>query len=223
MYVSLMAYSQGGNINIVNNHYYNSNHIAEIRGGTSNGKYVLDIHFVGIDNPTNVKITKDGNGLNILDNPIFNPTDDLTGKVSISGKVIGISSTKFPIYYSDKVGIGTTSPDYALDVAGTIRACEVKVNLNSGECPDYVFADNYDLMSLDSLEQYVNKNKHLPKINPSETMESEGLNLKDINIKLLEKIEEISLYMIDMNKRVKLLENENKVLKEKITKLEFEE
>ncbi len=122
-----------------------------------------------------------------------------------------------------RIGIGTTSPDYKLDVAGTIRACEVKVDLNSGECPDYVFGDNYDLMSLESLEKYVNKNKHLPKIKPSDVMETEGLDLKDINIKLLEKMEEMSLYMIDINKRVKSLEKENKELKDKISKLETEE
>ena len=105
MYVSLMEYSQGGSINIVENSFYNGNHIREIRGGSNNGKYVLDIYLEGIDNPTNISITRDDH-IDLLNNPVFNPSSNLTGEINISGKVIGTGgSTQHPIYFSDKVGV----------------------------------------------------------------------------------------------------------------------
>ena len=119
----------------------------------------------------------------------------------------------------DRVGIGTMSPDYKLDVAGTIRACEVKVDLNSGECPDYVFSDSYNLMSLESLENYIVKNNHLPEIKPANEMETEGMDLKEMNVKLLQKMEEMTLYVIDMNKEIKSVQQENIALKKEIEKL----
>jgi hypothetical protein len=118
-----------------------------------------------------------------------------------------------------RLGVGTNSPNYRLDVAGKIRACEVKVDLNSGECPDYVFADSYKLMSIETLEKFINENEHLPEMKPAQEVESEGMNLKEMNIKLLKKIEEMTLYIIEINKRMNSLESENIELKEDIEKL----
>jgi len=92
------------------------------------------------------------------------------------------------------IGIGTVSPDYKLDVSGTIRACEVKVDLNSGECPDYVFSGDYNLMTLETLEQFVNENNHLPGIKPAKEMEPEGMDLKAINIQITKNRRNITLY-----------------------------
>ena len=108
------------------------------------------------------------------------------------------------------VGIGTSSPDYKLDVLGTIRAQEVKVDL---EGADFVFENDYNLRSLEEVESFVKENKHLPEIESAREMEKGGTELGELNTKLLQKIEELTLYMIDINKRVKSLEKENKVLK----------
>ena len=101
------------------------------------------------------------------------------------------------------VGIGTISPAHKLDVIGTIRSREVKVDMNGA---DFVFEEKYHLMPLSELETYIKKNKHLPEIAPAKEMQEQGSNLGDLNTKLLQKIEELTLYTIEQNKKIIRLE-----------------
>lgn len=64
--------------------------------------------------------------------------------------------------------------------------------------PDYVFKEGYDLKTLDEVKAHIHKEGHLPNIPSAEEMEEEGLNLKEMNLKLLEKIEELTLYVIQL-------------------------
>ena len=113
-----------------------------------------------------------------------------------------------------RVGIGTTSPDYKLDVTGTVRACEVMVNVKSGDCPpDYVFADDYKLRPLAEVEKFVNENKHLPEIAPAAEMETNGMALKEMNMLMLKKIEELTLYIIEQQKLIETQQVEIKSLR----------
>ncbi|BFM42618.1 hypothetical protein CFS9_12590 [Flavobacterium sp. CFS9] len=123
------------------------------------------------------------------------------------------------------VGIGTISPAYKLDVCGTIRAKEVKVDLLGG-C-DFVFEDDYKLMDLNKLEEFVTRNKHLPEIASEKEMIANGLEMKEFQMKLLQKIEELTLYTIEQNKKLEIQnkksekqEKELKLMKQKIKRLE---
>jgi len=110
------------------------------------------------------------------------------------------------------VGIGTTMPDARLTVRGTIHTQEVKVDLNVPG-PDYVFESTYHLPTLEELNVYIKVNKHLPEVPSACAMEENGINLGEMNMILLKKVEELTLYMIEQQKVIK---NQN----ERITKLE---
>jgi len=101
-------------------------------------------------------------------------------------------------------GIGTTNPAYKLDVIGTVRAREVRVNLSGA---DFVFEDSYELMPLNELEKFIKKNKHLPEIAPAKEMQEKGGDLGGLTVQLLQKIEELTLHAIEQNKK---LEQQNK-------------
>jgi len=109
-------------------------------------------------------------------------------------------------YFSDSVGIGTKNiGGYHLAVGGKIRAAEVKVE----ELPwsDFVFDNDYRLMKLSDIEKYIIENKNLPGIPTSQEIQQNGINLGEMNAKLLQKIEELTLYIIDQNKRIEELES----------------
>jgi hypothetical protein len=104
-----------------------------------------------------------------------------------------------------KVGIGTSTPTELLEVAGTIRAREVKVEVNAGA--DHVFKPDYNLLKLEEVEAFVKENKHLPEIPSEKEMQEKGLSVNEFQIKLLQKIEELTLYTIEQNKRIQQLED----------------
>ncbi|MDI9311413.1 MAG: hypothetical protein QM535_14470 [Limnohabitans sp.] len=108
----------------------------------------------------------------------------------------------------------TTPGDYSLYVEKGILTSLIKVAVpNSSYWSDYVFAKDYQLKPLEEVESFVNKNHHLPNIPSANEVVKNGINLGEMDAKLLEKIEELTLYMIQLNKKVTLLENENKTLR----------
>jgi hypothetical protein len=111
------------------------------------------------------------------------------------------------IISNGNVGIGTTVPDQLLTVLGTIHAKQVNVDL-SVPGPDYVFDKNYKLKPLSQVSRYVAQNKHLPEIPSAATMEKTGINVGDLNMKLLKKVEELTLYLIEKDKQVNDLKNQ---------------
>jgi hypothetical protein len=106
-----------------------------------------------------------------------------------------------------------TNTSYMLDVAGNVRANKVVVNTTGA---DFVFASGYRLPSLKTVEQFIKANHHLPGIASAQQMQQDGLNLGDNQTKLLQKIEELTLYVIEQQKQIKALQEENK----KITDLQ---
>jgi hypothetical protein len=103
------------------------------------------------------------------------------------------------------VGIGTLVSDAKLTVKGNIHTQEVLVDLSGAIAPDYVFEKDYDLLSLSELEAYINQNKHLPEVPSAKEMEENGLNLKEMNLLLLKKVEELTLHLIEQQKEINKL------------------
>jgi len=120
----------------------------------------------------------------------------------------------------NNVGIGTSNPTSKLTVAGNIHSKEVKVTVDAGVVPDYVFADDYKLKSLQEIESYIKENKHLPEIPSAKEIEKNGLMLAEMNMSLLKKMEEMTLYMIEMKKENEYLKNNQKELEKRIEKVE---
>lgn len=87
---------------------------------------------------------------------------------------------------------------------GKLEAKEVKVTTTP--TADFVFADNYSLPTLEEVEQHIKEKRHLPEIASAKEMEKEGVNIGEFQIKLLQKIEELTLYSIEQNKKIKELE-----------------
>ena len=79
--------------------------------------------------------------------------------------------------------------------------------------PDYVFEENYNLMPLNELQKFISTNKHLPNIPKGESIEKEGMNIGDLSLLQMEKIEELTLYLLEMDERLEKLEEKNNKLK----------
>jgi hypothetical protein len=105
------------------------------------------------------------------------------------------------------VGIGTTTPAFKLDVCGVMRANEVRVEI--GWC-DYVFNDDYKLPALSEVEAFIKENKHLPDVTKGSIIETEGLEVGKVSSQMIKKIEELTLYVIDLQKQVDELKKNNK-------------
>jgi hypothetical protein len=119
---------------------------------------------------------------------------------------IGYGTEQFVMDHNGNVGIGTTAPDAKLAVKGTVHANEVKVDLNGAVAPDYVFNSDYNLLSLEEIKTYIDQHKHLPEVPSAKEMEANGVQLGEMNMLLLKKIEELTLHIIELEKRVKTIE-----------------
>lgn len=109
---------------------------------------------------------------------------------------------RFTVLPGGNVGIGTSVPDQKLTVMGTIHAKEVKIDLNVPG-PDYVFEKTYKLKSLAEISTYIAKYKHLPEVASAAEMKAEGLKLTEMNMKLLQKVEELTLYLIQQKNEIR--------------------
>ncbi|MCF6263987.1 MAG: hypothetical protein L3J24_10430 [Xanthomonadales bacterium] len=90
---------------------------------------------------------------------------------------------------------------------------QVRINGTALNVPDYVFEDDYDLMSLDDLAEYINLNKHLPGVANANEVNSNGLDLAGSQLSILEKVEELVLYTLQQHEDLKQLTHENAQLK----------
>jgi len=119
------------------------------------------------------------------------------------------------------IGIGKTAPSATLDVNGSFKANSAKINgllcakevrvaLSGSPCwPDYVFGKEYKLTPLNELEQFITENQHLPNVPSAAEVEANGVELGEMNALLLQKVEELTLYIIQLEKRLANMESKN--------------
>ncbi|HXM40625.1 MAG TPA: hypothetical protein VN924_05200 [Bryobacteraceae bacterium] len=115
------------------------------------------------------------------------------------------------------VGIGTTAPVHMLQVAGTIGAEEVIVSSTGA---DYVFQPGYPLEPLAEVGEYIRQHQHLPDIPSAKEVQEKGVSLGEMQTKLLAKVEELTLHMIQADERNTNLERQNRELRDRMAKIE---
>lgn len=155
-------------------------------------------------------IAKDGSGNSTQSNSIDIKTLSAISYNSTNANLTTVDWQARDLFADRSIGVGTNDTQgYMLAVAGNMVAEEIKVSLTV-DWPDYVFSDEYNLKSLSEVAAYLEANGHLENIPDSETVKKEGISLGEMNAKLLEKIEELTLYIIEQEKRISALEEKLK-------------
>ena len=116
------------------------------------------------------------------------------------------------------VGIGKKNPKDKLEVNGQIHAKSAKLDLK--EWADYVFEDGYDLVRLREIERYINTHGHLPEVPTTKEVQENGIELGQMNVLLLKKIEELTLHLIEKEHQVQKLQEQYDALQSKISSIE---
>jgi hypothetical protein len=211
-------------------------------GEINNGISTLDFGFIGsgYDNPSMVFLPSGNIGIEISEPlaklHLIGSAQDAGGNLLMLGPTTGAnlrlgynanyswiqSHGSKPLHINEQgnnvvvnlsggnVGIGIAVPNEKLSVNGKIRAHEIKVE--TANWPDYVFAKDYQIPSLAETEKHIKEKGHLPGIPSAEEVKNNGIDLGDMNAKLLQKIEELTLLLIE----------EHKTLKEQVQKLEVQ-
>lgn len=147
-------------------------------------------------------------------------TYDRTGQaytntsIQSNNALFTVSSNNSFLFSGGNVGIWTTVPTEMLSVKGNVKAQKMIVAQTGWS--DYVFDSSYQLKPLTEVEQFIKQNKHLPDIPSAIEVEEKGVSVGDNQALLLKKIEELTLYMIEMKKENKKQQEEIEMLKSKL-------
>lgn len=140
---------------------------------------------------------------------IFSMSTALSKGVHV--KKVQIHTEGDTYFNGGNVGIGTNNPQKLLDVKGTIHAQNIEVDLSGWS--DFVFSKDYNLPTLQEVEAHISAHNRLPDIPSEKQVKEEGINIGEMQAKLLQKIEELTLYVIDQNKKIEAQNQEIETLK----------
>jgi len=200
-----------GNLSIIGNRFIGSSY-ATLSQQYSSAAAIFGYNSIA-DSANNVRmIIKNTNATVGADAIRMDYTQGISFHTLV-GSVTGgtaFSSERMRITTSGNVGIGTTNPDQLLTVNGTIHSKAVVVDLSV--VPDYVFKPSYKLRTLAYIKKYVDQNSHLPEVPSAVEIQKNGLNVGNMNTILLKKVEELTLYLIEKDKEIQLLQTRVKKL-----------
>jgi len=198
--------------------------IGNVTGGLTDGDSPF---FIAVDGKIGIGSTTPAEKLEVNGNVLANDYLLANGTpllASIVSSPWTLNTTDIS-FDTGNVGIGVAAPSQKLEVDGNgiffgeLEAEKVIVSLTPGDnWPDYVFEPEFRLRPLSEVEAFVKDNKHLPEVPSAKEVEANGINLGSMDATLLKKVEELTLYMIEMNKKIEKLEEENKKLKELVKK-----
>ena len=184
--------------------------------GITNPQYSLDVSgqvrlsslASNGDEPKMLVINQNG----LLENADIPENNIFSENIQMQGNYISHDGDNEGIFIAEdgKVGIGEISDmpgAYSLYVEEGILTEKVRVKLQ-GEWADYVFDKDYDLMSLSELESFIKENKHLPEVPSAKEVKKEGMDVAEMNAILLKKVEELTLHVIELEKKVNQLQKE---------------
>ncbi|OJV36328.1 MAG: hypothetical protein BGO29_03915 [Bacteroidales bacterium 36-12] len=214
--------------------FFTINTIGNVGIGTTNPQYVLDVNGKIY---TNDEVIVSRHNIDIGGTvSIVNPAKTEPGQASTwniynmggtygnslqfwaydnTGCGGGMCNSRLTLMDSGNVGIGISNPQHKLDVKGTIRATEVLVQ-SVDQFADFVFDDDYRLRPLTEVNSFIKNNKHLPGIPSATEVKENGMSLVEMQVKLLLKIEELTLYAIDLQKTIDLQNAKIEVLEQKV-------
>ncbi len=192
--------SIGANMNTFSKlNIVNTNRTAVIQANTvGNTKPYQRLMYFEYDN-TDTKILE-----------VQNPTAGYTAFSLNSNGEMDIHNGVVPIFHLGTNGMlslrNNSIETFRVEANGMVRARKIKVD--SETWADYVFDENYKLLPLNELELFVKQNKHLPSIPSEKQILEEGVDVTEMNVKMMEKIEELTLYLIEQNKEIEKLKAE---------------
>lgn len=190
------------------------NHTGKIGIGTTNPNEVLEVNG-------NISVPSTGSSIKFGSNRALYRDGGALYMGEIDGsmpvKIRSGGNDAISVEANGNVGIGTTSTGDKLSIAGNVVATgnisttgnisafgfikTKKLTVTQTDWPDYVFDQKYKLRTLSSLEAFINQNKHLPEMPSVREVEKNGINVGDNQALLLKKIEELTLYVLDLNKK----------------------
>ena len=187
------------------------NHFTPIMTSSA-GHNIMEVWYNGILCPSTAYTNNllfsifgdDGGGKIAVNKPYATATLDVGGDVNIDGNVLGTLNVPGMAVIGGTSSTVSTPTGYSLFVAHGILTEKLKV-ANSADVlnwSDFVFNKDYKLMSLLNLEKFIAKNKHLPEIPSASEVAKDGIDIASIDAKLLQKIEELTLYVIQQQKEI---------------------